>query len=78
MIDNRPESVVHISGLGESQALFNYLINCRNCVSSSGAQAGIPPTLLAPVGFTGATMKALKVGDNMGPIISIINSGPIV
>ena len=61
VIDNRPESVILVSGLGDLQALFNYLINCRTCISSSGVQAGVPPTILAPTAFVGATLKQLKV-----------------
>lgn len=45
----------------EAQALFNWLINCRSAVSNTGPHAGIPPTLLAPVAFTGATLMPLKV-----------------
>lgn len=45
----------------EAQALFNWLINCRSTVSNTGPHAGIPPTLLAPVAFTGATLTPLKV-----------------
>lgn len=45
----------------EAQALFNWLINCRSAVSNTGPHAGIPPTLLAPVAFSGATLTPLKV-----------------
>jgi hypothetical protein len=45
----------------EAQALFNWLINCRSSVSNTGPHAGIPPTLLAPVAFAGATLTPLKV-----------------
>lgn len=61
MIDNRPASVVYIESLGELQALFNYLINCKSCVATSGGQSGIPPTLLSPIAFVGGHLKALKV-----------------
>ena len=60
MIDNRPESLVYVTGC-DVQGLFNFLLNCRSCVASSGNQAGIPPTILAPAAFQGATLKSHKV-----------------
>ncbi|XP_050432346.1 protein downstream neighbor of son homolog [Adelges cooleyi] len=59
-IDQTKESLVCVTGV-EAQALFNWLINCRSSVSNTGPHAGIPPTLLAPVAFTGATLTPLKV-----------------
>ncbi|XP_064618396.1 protein downstream neighbor of son homolog [Liolophura sinensis] len=59
-IDNRPQSLVHVEG-SNVQALFNFLLNWRSCVASSGPQTGLPPTILSPVGFRGATLKSLKV-----------------
>jgi hypothetical protein len=43
--------------------LFNFLLNCRSCVATSGPQAGVPPTILSPTTFKGATLKPQKV-DN--------------
>ena len=60
LIDNRPESTVIVTGQ-DVQALFNFLLNCRSCVANSGVQAGIPPTLLSPTAFKGATLRTLKV-----------------
>ncbi|XP_050542308.1 protein downstream neighbor of son homolog [Daktulosphaira vitifoliae] len=59
-IDQTKESLVCVTGV-EAQALFNWLINCRSSISNTGPHAGIPPTLLAPVAFTGATLTPLKV-----------------
>ncbi|XP_019623286.1 PREDICTED: protein downstream neighbor of son homolog [Branchiostoma belcheri] len=59
-IDHFPESLVQVSG-GDTQALFNFLINSKSLVTQSGPLAGVPPTLLAPVAFEGATLRALKV-----------------
>ncbi|XP_022248639.1 protein downstream neighbor of Son-like isoform X1 [Limulus polyphemus] len=59
-IDRRPQSLVCVRG-PEVQALFNFLLNSRSCITNSGPLAGIPPTLLAPVGFFGATLRSLKV-----------------
>ena len=59
-IDNHPESVVRVEG-PNVHALFNFLLNSKTTVTTTGAQAGIPPTLLAPSAFEGATLKSLKV-----------------
>jgi len=45
----------------ETQGLFNWLMNSKLCISSTGPLAGIPPTLLSPVAFHGATLRPLKV-----------------
>lgn len=52
-----------IEGL-EVQALYNFLINCKSAIAQTGQLAGIPPTLLAPVAFHGATLNALKVRES--------------
>ncbi|XP_035687556.1 protein downstream neighbor of son homolog [Branchiostoma floridae] len=59
-VDHFPESLVQVEG-GDAQALFNFLINSKSLVSQSGPLAGVPPTILAPVAFEGATLRALKV-----------------
>ncbi|XP_060592428.1 protein downstream neighbor of Son-like [Ruditapes philippinarum] len=60
VIDHRPESLVMVEG-SDVQALFNFLLNCRTCVAMSGTQAGLPPTILSPAPFKGATLKSHKV-----------------
>lgn len=60
VIDNLPESLVFVEGM-ETQALFNYLMNCKSIVPTTGPLAGVPPTLLSPVAFTGASLTSLKV-----------------
>ncbi|XP_041354100.1 protein downstream neighbor of Son-like [Gigantopelta aegis] len=55
-VDSRPQSLVFVEG-DQVQALFNFLLNCRTCTATSGPQAGLPPTLLSPVAFRGATLK---------------------
>lgn len=59
-MDHRPESVVLVKGLN-TFTLLNFLMNCKSLVATSGAQAGLPPTLLSPVAFRGASMQMLKV-----------------
>uniref|UniRef100_A0A8C2VCI4 DNA replication fork stabilization factor DONSON n=2 Tax=Chinchilla lanigera TaxID=34839 RepID=A0A8C2VCI4_CHILA len=58
-MDHRPESVVLVKGTN-TFTLLNFLINCKSLVATSGAQAGLPPTLLSPIAFRGATMQMLK------------------
>ena len=64
VIDNRAESTILIMG-GDCQALFNFLLNCRSCVATTGPQAGVPPTLFAPTAFQGASLQALKVNNSL-------------
>lgn len=59
-LDHKPESVVCVEG-PHTFTLINFLINCKSLVATAGAQTGLPPTLLAPVAFRGATMHTLKV-----------------
>ncbi|XP_078088918.1 protein downstream neighbor of son homolog [Mustelus asterias] len=58
-MDHKPESAVLVKGL-HTFTLLNFLINNKSIVAGSGPQAGLPPTLLAPVAFKGATMQTLK------------------
>ncbi|KAM6222396.1 protein downstream neighbor of Son [Rhynchocyon petersi] len=58
-MDHRPESVVLVKGIN-TFTLLNFLINLKSLVATSGPQAGLPPTLLSPVAFRGATMQMLK------------------
>ncbi|XP_035138968.1 protein downstream neighbor of Son isoform X2 [Callithrix jacchus] len=58
-MDHRPESVVFMKGIN-TFTLLNFLINSKSLVATSGPQAGLPPTLLSPVAFRGATMQMLK------------------
>lgn len=59
-LDHKPESMVCVEG-PHTFTLINFLINCKSLVASTGSQAGLPPTLLAPRAFRGATMQTLKV-----------------
>lgn len=70
VIDNRPESLIYVQG-GDVQALFNFLLNCRSCVASSGPQAGVPPTIISPSPFTGASIHSDKVRLKYSKAISI-------
>ncbi|XP_063847015.1 protein downstream neighbor of son homolog isoform X2 [Scylla paramamosain] len=63
-VDSRPSSLVCVEGM-ETQALINFLINSKSCVAITGELAGVPPTLLAPVAFQGATLRPLKVKGAM-------------
>ncbi|XP_069616896.1 protein downstream neighbor of Son [Ranitomeya imitator] len=58
-LDHRPESVVLVKG-ANTFTLLNFLMNCKSIVAAAGPQAGLPPTLLSPVAFRGATMHTMK------------------
>jgi len=55
-IDGRPESVALVEGV-ECQSLLNYLLNAKLVVGKDQ----LPPTLLAPVAYHGATLRTLRV-----------------
>ncbi|RZC36899.1 hypothetical protein BDFB_001233 [Asbolus verrucosus] len=81
-VDNSEQSLVLIEG-AEVHAFYNFLINCKSATSPTGPLAGIPPTLLAPVAFNGATLQALKVQENKVHVDncdyhSLVLSGPIL
>ncbi|XP_054882026.1 protein downstream neighbor of son homolog isoform X2 [Poeciliopsis prolifica] len=58
-LDHKPESAVCVEG-SHSFNLINFLINWKSVVAAAGSQTGLPPTLLAPTAFRGATMNVLK------------------
>ena len=62
-VDNLRESLICVIGV-EAQALFNFLINCKTIITTCGPYSGVPPTLLSPVAFHGATLKPLKVRES--------------
>ncbi|TMS11545.1 protein downstream neighbor of son homolog [Larimichthys crocea] len=85
-LDHKPESVVRVEG-SHTFTLINFLINCKSVVAAAGSQAGLPPTLLAPVAFRGAAMHTLKarsvnvksqVGSTYQNISSLEITGPIL
>lgn len=45
----------------EVHAFYNFLVNCKSTTALTGHLAGVPPTLLAPVAFQGASLNSLKV-----------------
>ena len=55
----------------EVQALFNFLLNSKTCVTNSGPLTGIPPTLIAPTTFVGATIQKNRIEQN---IVKSLNS----
>ena len=57
-IDHHGSSLAVVTG-SHTQALFNYLLNNKTLISKTGSHAGIPPTLLSPVSFDGATLQSL-------------------
>ncbi|CAL8290953.1 unnamed protein product [Lota lota] len=85
-LDHRPDSVVCVEG-PHTFTLVNFLINCKSLVAVSGSQAGLPPTLLAPAAFRGASMQTLKarsvnvktqVRSTFQDVCSLEITGPIL
>ncbi|KAK4881478.1 hypothetical protein RN001_004797 [Aquatica leii] len=81
-IDNTEQSLVLVQGM-EVHGLYNFLINCKSATAISGSLAGIPPTLLSPIAFQGATLCALKVKESKIQVdkqnyFSIELNGPIL
>ncbi|KAF6384610.1 DNA replication fork stabilization factor DONSON [Rhinolophus ferrumequinum] len=72
-MDHRPESVVLVKGTN-TFTLLNFLINCKSLIATSGPQAGLPPTLLSPVAFRGATMQMLKGCIPMSQLLYLISA----
>lgn len=81
-VDNSEESLVLIKGV-EVNAFYNFLLNSKTIINQTGMFAGIPPTLLAPVAFHGATLSSLKVKESKVQIdgtnyFSVEIRGPIL
>ncbi|KAJ8283127.1 hypothetical protein COCON_G00056460 [Conger conger] len=85
-LDRRPESLVLVRG-SDSFTLLNFLLGCKSLVASAGPQAGLPPTLLAPTAFRGATLHTLKarsvkvktrVGAGFQDVSSLEVTGPVM
>lgn len=63
--------------------LLNFLINNKISLATTGAMAFVPPTLLSPVAFQGATLQQLQLKQtsstyNGETIFSLDISGPIL
>ncbi len=54
------DSLLLVEGV-DTQGLFNWLMTSKLCISNTGPLSGVPPTLLAPIAFHGATLRPLKV-----------------
>lgn len=68
-LDKRPESVIKIKNCN---GLFNFLLNATFLCTPAGPLTGLPPTLLSPCSFEGATLNKNKV--NTQPIKQIKKS----
>lgn len=62
--DTTDQSILLIEGV-ECQALFNFLLNAKSTTTKVGRLAGIPPTLLAPVAFPGASLRNVQVRSSI-------------
>lgn len=72
-------SLIRVNGIGQLQALLGLFINQRKiCISTSGALAGIPPTILAPVAFHGACLRPISVRHKTTGMMTATNSNPTI
>lgn len=62
--DATDQSILLIEGI-ECQALFNFLLNAKSTTTKVGRLAGVPPTLLSPVAFPGATLRNVQVRSSI-------------
>ncbi|GJQ69545.1 hypothetical protein Trydic_g6644 [Trypoxylus dichotomus] len=62
-VDNGEQSLTLIEGL-EVQGFYNFLLNCKSITPAVGPLGGIPPTLLAPVAFRGASLSSLRIREH--------------
>lgn len=62
--DATDESIILIEGV-ECQAFFNFLLNAKSTTTKVGRLAGVPPTLIAPVAFPGATLRNVQVRSSI-------------
>ncbi|KAI4457317.1 downstream neighbor of son [Holotrichia oblita] len=62
-VDNGEQSLTLIEGL-EVQGFYNFLLNCKSITPAVGPLGGIPPTLLAPVAFRGASLNSLRIREH--------------
>lgn len=58
--DFSEQSICLIEGV-DCQAFFNFMLNTKSAVAKVGRLANIPPTLLAPVAFQGASLRQLSL-----------------
>jgi protein downstream neighbor of Son len=80
--DNGDVSTALIEGV-DCQALFNFLLNAKSTIPKVGRLAGVPPTLISPVGFLGGTlrkqtMKSSKLKQDGSDYFSIELLGAIM
>lgn len=62
--DLTDQSLILIEGV-ECQALFNFLLNAKSTTAKVGRLAGIPPTLIAPVAFPGASLRNNRIKSSV-------------
>ncbi|XP_069742794.1 protein downstream neighbor of Son-like [Narcine bancroftii] len=60
---------------GSSTASFiTFLMNSPHIVAQEGVQKGLPPTLLCPVAFPGASLQLLQVANTCGKVQGCLGS----
>lgn len=62
--DSTDQSILLIEGV-ECQGLFNFLLNAKSTTTKVGRLAGVPPTILSPVAFPGASLRNVQVRSSI-------------
>ncbi|XP_078256171.1 protein downstream neighbor of Son-like [Rhinoraja longicauda] len=71
--DKQLEFLVVVEG-SSAESLITFLMNSSHTVAQDGAQRGLPPTLLCPVAFPGASLQLLQVANTCGKVKSCLGS----
>ena len=58
--DHRPESLISVTG-GEVGKFVSLLVSAKDIIPTGGPLNNVPPTIIAPNGFTNGTLQRLKV-----------------
>lgn len=81
--EDKTKTMLYIKGTKETSLLLSFLSNTSMIVPSTGRLTGIPPTLLAPVAFNGASLHSLKlklsqITHNGEPLHNLDLIGPVL
>lgn len=71
--DKQLKFLVVVEG-SSAESLITFLMNSSHTVAQEGVQRGLPPTLLCPVAFPGASLQLLQVANTCGKVKSCLGS----
>ncbi|XP_062926873.1 protein downstream neighbor of Son-like isoform X1 [Mobula hypostoma] len=71
--DKQFKFLVVVEG-SSAASLITFLMNSPHTVAQEGVQRGLPPTLLCPVAFPGASLQLLQVANTCGKVQGCLGS----